>query len=115
MRASFASSNSSNNTAKTKVAAAALAVIRGKENNQVGADFDRAHQHRPFFWFLLFISGSTNSIFLLEAASKGIKQIHDCFSALDHLSCSAAIAIATPPNPSWLTGVAVAVRAAWRE
>ncbi|KXG20316.1 hypothetical protein SORBI_3010G183900 [Sorghum bicolor] len=47
-------------------AAAALAVIRGKEHTQVGAVFDRAHRRKPFFWCLFFTSGSANSTFLLQ-------------------------------------------------
>ena len=68
----------------------ALAVIRGKEHTQVGAGFDRAHRRGPFFWCLLFSSGSANSTFLLEAGGKGIDQTHGCFSAPDRPSCNAA-------------------------
>lgn len=108
LASSAISSSSSNKT--TKTTAAALAVIRGKEHTQVGAGFDRAHRHGPFFWCLLFSSGSANSTFLLEAAGKGIEQTHGCFSAPDSLSCSAATA--APPNPSWLTSAAAAAAAA---
>jgi len=47
--------------------------ILGKEHTQVGAGFDRAHRRGPFFWCLLFSSGSANSTFLLEAGGKGIR------------------------------------------
>ncbi|KAF0920632.1 hypothetical protein E2562_035919 [Oryza meyeriana var. granulata] len=80
--------SSGNSTAR----ASALAVIRGKEHTQVGAGFDRAHRRGPFFWCLLFTSGSANSTFLLEAAGKGVHQTHGCFSAPDSLSCSAGAA-----------------------
>uniref|UniRef100_A0A0D9VN62 Uncharacterized protein n=1 Tax=Leersia perrieri TaxID=77586 RepID=A0A0D9VN62_9ORYZ len=77
--------------------AGAGAVIRGKAHTQVGAGFDRAHRRGPFFWCLLFTSGSANSTFLLEAAGKGIHQTHGCFSAPPDttltLSCSAAAAL----------------------
>ncbi|KAL5207941.1 hypothetical protein ABZP36_032376 [Zizania latifolia] len=85
--------------------ASALAVIRGKEHTQVGAGFDRAHRHGPFFWSLLFSSGSANSTFLLEAAGKGVQQTHGCFSAPDRLSCSAA----ATANRSWLAAAAAAL------
>ncbi|XP_014756319.1 uncharacterized protein LOC100838594 isoform X2 [Brachypodium distachyon] len=63
-----------------------MTVIRGKEHTQVGAGFDRARRHHgPFFWCLLFSSGSPNSTFQLEAAGKGITQTHGCFSAPDTL------------------------------
>ncbi|BAF10554.1 uncharacterized protein [Oryza sativa Japonica Group] len=79
---------------------AARAVIRGKEHTQVGAGFDRAHRRGPFFWCLLFSSGSANSTFLLEAAGKGVHQSHGCFSVPDNtslsLSCSSAAAAAVP-------------------
>jgi hypothetical protein len=74
--------------------ATALSVIRGKEHTQVGAGFDR---RGPFFWCLLFSSGSPNSTFLLEAGGKGIDQTHGCFSAPDRPSCNA-----TPPRPGQL-------------
>ncbi|RLN08879.1 hypothetical protein C2845_PM11G20780 [Panicum miliaceum] len=64
--------------------------ILGKEHTQVGAGFDRAHRRGPFFWCLLFSSGSANSTFLLEAGGKGIRQTHGCFSAPDRTSCNAA-------------------------
>ncbi|KAL6591269.1 hypothetical protein ACP70R_049772 [Stipagrostis hirtigluma subsp. patula] len=81
-------------------------VIRGKDHTQVGAGFDRAHRRGPFFWCLLFSSGSANSTFLLEAAGKGIPQTHGCFSAPDRLSCNAA-----PPLPghSRLVGAPAAI------
>ena len=65
-------------------------VILGKEHTQVGAGFDRAHRRGPFFWCLLFSSGSANSTFLLEAGGRGIRQTHGCFSAPDRTSCNAA-------------------------
>ncbi|TVT97706.1 hypothetical protein EJB05_57026 [Eragrostis curvula] len=68
-------------------------VIRGKEHTQVGAAFDRAHRRGPFFWGVLFSSGSPNSTFLLEAAGRGIQQTHGCSSGPDRLSCNA-----TPPR-----------------
>ncbi|GJN22593.1 hypothetical protein PR202_gb10173 [Eleusine coracana subsp. coracana] len=68
----------------------ALSVIRSKDHTQVGAAFDRAHRRGPFFWCLLFSSGSANSTFLLEAAGKGIQQTHGCSSGPDRLSCNAA-------------------------
>ncbi|CAD6241505.1 unnamed protein product [Miscanthus lutarioriparius] len=102
-----ANGNSTNATA-TATEAAALAVIRGKEHTQVGAGFDRAHRRGPFFWCLLFSSGSANSTFLLEAGGKGIDQTHGCFSAPDRPSCNAA-----PPRPGQLMfTIAVAAAAA---
>jgi hypothetical protein len=83
------------------------AVIRGKEHTQVGAGFDRAHRRGPFFWCLLFSSGSANSTFLLEAGGKGIHQTHGCFSAPDRPSCNAA-----PPRPGQLRFTAIAAAAA---
>ncbi|KAL6911196.1 hypothetical protein ACP4OV_000001 [Aristida adscensionis] len=79
-------------------------VIRGKEHTQVGAGVDRARRRGPFFWCLLFSSGSANSTFQLEAAGKGIHQTHGCFSAPDRLSCSA-----TPPPPTPTIGAVVVV------
>uniref|UniRef100_J3LIT4 SCP domain-containing protein n=2 Tax=Oryza brachyantha TaxID=4533 RepID=J3LIT4_ORYBR len=81
---------SSGNGNGNSTTATALAVIRGKEHTQVGAGFDRAHRHGPFFWCLLFSSGSANSTFLLEAAGKGVHQTQGCFSAPGNLSCDAA-------------------------
>ncbi|OEL22279.1 hypothetical protein BAE44_0016701 [Dichanthelium oligosanthes] len=98
-----AAGNTSSNSKANATEAAALAVMRGKEHTQVGAGFDRAHRHGPFFWCLLFSSGSANSTFLLEAGGKGIQQTHGCFSAPDRTSCSAA-----PPGPR-LVGAAAAL------
>lgn len=74
------------------------AVVLGKEHTQVGAGFDRAHRRGPFFWCLLFSSGSANSTFLLEAGGKGIQQKYGCFSAPGpQEACNAA-----PPRPRLL-------------
>lgn len=86
-----------NSTNATATEATALSVIRGKEHTQMGAGFDRTHRRGPFFWCLLFSSGSANSTFLLEAGGKGIGQTHGCYSAPDRPSCNAA-----PPRPSQL-------------
>ncbi|CAN6279478.1 unnamed protein product [Urochloa humidicola] len=94
------------NASSAAAAAAALSVILGKEHTQVGAGFDKAHRHGPFFWCLLFSSGSANSTFLLEAGGKGIHQTHGCFSAPDRASCNAA----APPRPR--PGLAAAAAAA---
>ncbi|CAO2040027.1 unnamed protein product [Urochloa humidicola] len=98
--------SSSISKANANASAAALSVILGKEHTQVGAGFDRAHRHGPFFWCLLFSSGSANSTFLLEAGGKGIHQTHGCFSAPDRSSCNAA----APPRPP-LPGLAAAAAA----
>ncbi|CAN6245473.1 unnamed protein product [Urochloa humidicola] len=99
---SFSKANANANA--SSAAAAALKVIMGKEHTQVGAGFDRAHRHGPFFWCLLFSSGSANSTFLLEAGGKGIHQTHGCFSAPDRASCNAA---ARPrPRPCLAVGAA---------
>jgi hypothetical protein len=67
-------------------------VMLAKEHSQVGAALDRHGRHGPFFWCLLFSSGSANSTFLLDAGGKGIHQNHGCFSAApdDTTSCNAA-------------------------
>ncbi|CAL5056656.1 unnamed protein product [Urochloa decumbens] len=101
LQAVLASRAAGNGNATTSIskananASSALSVILGKEHTQVGAGFDRAHRHGPFFWCLLFSSGSANSTFLLEAGGKGIEQTHGCFSAPDRASCNAA----APPRP----------------
>jgi hypothetical protein len=105
LQAVLASATGNGSTNGTE--AAALAVIRGKEHTQVGAGFDRAHRRGPFFWCLLFSSGSANSTFLLEAGGKGIHQTHGCFSAPDRPSCNAA-----PPRPGQLMFTAIAAAAA---
>lgn len=75
------------------------AMVLGKEHTQVGAGFDRPHRHGPFFWSLLFSSGSANSTFLLEAGGKGIQQRHGCFSSPERTACNAA---PVPPRPCLL-------------
>ncbi|CAL4967825.1 unnamed protein product [Urochloa decumbens] len=112
LQAVLASRAAGNGNATTSIskananASSALSVILGKEHTQVGAGFDRAHRHGPFFWCLLFSSGSANSSFLLEAGGKGIPQTHGCFSAPDRASCNAA----APPRPR--PGLAAAAAAA---
>jgi hypothetical protein len=87
----------------TSSSSALSVILRGKEHTQVGAAFDRAHRRGPFFWCLLFSSGSPNSTFLLEAAGKGIHQTHGCSSGPDRVSCNA-----TPPHsPTRLIAVAL--------
>ncbi|TKW42464.1 hypothetical protein SEVIR_1G386900v4 [Setaria viridis] len=65
-------------------------MMLGKEHSQVGAALDRHGRDGPFFWCLLFSSGSANSTFLLDAGGKGIHQTHGCFSAPDTTTCNAA-------------------------
>uniref|UniRef100_A0ACD5XTR7 Uncharacterized protein n=1 Tax=Avena sativa TaxID=4498 RepID=A0ACD5XTR7_AVESA len=66
-------------------------AVHGKEHTQVGAGLLRPRRHGPYFWCLLFSSGSPASTFRLEAAGKGIAQAHGCFSDPDDtLSCSSA-------------------------
>ncbi|XP_062221370.1 uncharacterized protein LOC133920824 [Phragmites australis] len=108
LRAVLASATGNTSSKGSKANAseeAALSVIRGKEHTQVGAGFDRAHRRGPFFWCLLFSSGSANTTFVLENAGSGIKQNHGCFSAPDRLSCNA-----TPPRPN-RSGLIVAAAA----
>ncbi|CAL4886193.1 unnamed protein product [Urochloa decumbens] len=106
-RAAAGNGNATTSISKANAnASSALSVILGKEHTQAGAGFDRAHRHGPFFWCLLFSSGSANSTFLLEAGGKGIHQTHGCFSAPDRASCNAA----APPRPR--PGLAAAAAAA---
>ncbi|KAL6633229.1 hypothetical protein ACP70R_025900 [Stipagrostis hirtigluma subsp. patula] len=76
-------------------------VIRGKEHTQVGAGFDRAHRRGPFFWCLLFSSGSANSTFLLEP--RGRRQGHPADPRLLQRSRSPLLqrrATAARPQPA---------------
>uniref|UniRef100_A0ACD5Y0P5 Uncharacterized protein n=1 Tax=Avena sativa TaxID=4498 RepID=A0ACD5Y0P5_AVESA len=71
-------------------------AVRGKEHTQVGAGLLRPRRHGPYFWCLLFSSGSPASTFRLEAAGKGIAQAHGCFSDPDDaISCSSAGRLST--------------------
>lgn len=63
-----------------------LSIISNKSHSEVGIGMVGVHKG-PFFWCVLFSSGSTNSTFVLENRGLGIKQKKGCFSG-SRLPCS---------------------------